>query len=88
MRVREPLSFSVAHAGRGGEVECRSSAGRIALALEVQAGGAFSVWLRGAQLAPPDGEPRRLDPGERRLVRDRLRTWLDETGRERWAIEG
>lgn len=88
MRVREPLSFSVVHAGRGGEVECRTGAGRIALALEAHADGDFSVWLRGARLTPPDGEPRRLDAGERRLVRDRLRAWLAETGRERWGIEG
>lgn len=89
MRVEEPLSFSVTHVGRGGYVRIRSGAGEILLAIEMLAEGSFSVFLRGARVAagPVDVEVRRLRTYERQLVLERLRGWLDSTGRERWEIE-
>jgi len=90
MRVEEPLSFSVTHIGRGGYVRIRSSAGEILLAIEMLAGGSFAVFLRGARVAAGhvDADGRRLRTYERQLVLERLRGWLDSTGRECWAIEG
>ena len=86
MHVEEPLSFSVTHIGRGGYVACRCSAGEILLAIEMLAGGSFSVFLRGARGASAAGI-RRLRTYERQLILERLRGWLDATGREHWEIE-
>jgi hypothetical protein len=87
MPLREPLAFSVTHVGRGGDVTCRCDAGEILLAIELEAGGAFSVWLRGARLVRADGKARALRADERRLVLERLRAWLDTTDRNGWEIE-
>jgi hypothetical protein len=57
------------------------------LAIEMGAGGAFSVWLRGARVTTSSGKVRRLDADERRFVLVVLRAWLDESGRRSWAIE-
>jgi hypothetical protein len=87
MPVREPFEFSVTHVGRGGEVTCRCDAGTISLAIELEAGGEFSVWLRGARLVSDGRKERALRADERRLVLERLRAWLEATGREGWAVE-
>jgi hypothetical protein len=87
MRLERPLAFVVTHSGRGGAVTCRSQAGELSLAIELESGGAFTVWLRGAGLVSPEGKARRLEPDDRRLLYDELRAFLDSTGRERWAIE-
>jgi hypothetical protein len=85
--AREPLSFSVHHAGRGGDVTCRCDAGELLLPIEGHSPDGFSVWMRGARLTSAEGETRRLRTAERKLVLARLRAWLDATGRERWVIE-
>jgi hypothetical protein len=87
MPVRDPLEFSVTHVGRGGHLKCGCSAGEIRLAIELETGGAFSVYLRGARLVNGDGKTRALRTGERLLVLERLRAWLDATGREPWTVE-
>jgi len=87
MRVREPLVFSAQHVGRGGDVVCQSEAGELRLALEMQPGGDFCVWLRGARLVMPAAKERRLSTDERRLLAVHLRAWLDSSGRATWAIQ-
>lgn len=87
MRVEEPLSFSVVHVGRGGDVTCRSAAGEVRLPIELGSGGDFSVWLRGARLTAAGGKERRLRTDERKLVLERLRAWLAASGRSAWSVE-
>jgi hypothetical protein len=87
MRVKEPLSFSVTHIGRGGYVACRCDAGETLLAIEMLAGGSFSVFLRDARVAAAPGNARRIRTYERQLILERLRGWLNATGREHWEIE-
>lgn len=87
MRVSVPFSFTVSHAGRGGEITCQCEAGTISLGIEVGSQGDFTVLLRGAQLASPNRRSRRLRKEERAILFDRLRDWLDETGRTGWVIE-
>jgi hypothetical protein len=87
MLLTPPLVFAVTHSGRGGAVTCRSRAGEVSLAIELEAEGAFSVWLRGARLVTLEGKERRLHRDDRDLLHDELRAWLDASGRERWAIE-
>ncbi len=88
MRVVGPFSFSVTHSGRGGEIVGRCAAGTLALAIEMHPNGRFSTGLRGVQLRTAgDDKRRRLRPEERRIVFDRLRAWLDESGRRGWVIE-
>lgn len=87
MRVRAPLVFSAQHVGRGGNVVCQCEAGELRLALEMQSGGDFCVWLRGARLATSAAKERRLSTDERRLLDFHLRAWLDSSGRANWAIE-
>lgn len=87
MQLGRPLAFVVTHSGRGGAVTCRCHAGEVSLAIELEAEGAFTVWLRGARLVSPDGKARRIERDDRELLHDELRAFLDTTGRERWAIE-
>jgi hypothetical protein len=87
MRIQEPLTFAVTHVGRGGDVACRCGAGELLLPIEMEAEGFFCVWLRGARLATPGRKERPLRTEERKLVIERLRAWLDATGRTGWSIE-
>lgn len=79
--------FSVTHVGRSGWVSCECEAGTISLGIEMGPKGDFSVFMRGAQLTLPSGRSRRVRKDERSMLFDRLRAWLDETGRMGWVIE-
>jgi hypothetical protein len=83
---RSQLAFTVEHLGRGGDVVCRGLSGPVRLAIEMQANGAFSVWLRGAKLERVDRPARPLKPDERAEVGAQLRRWLDATDRVGWCI--
>ena len=82
----EPPAFSVTHMGRGGNIACRCGGGEVSLAIEMLAGGSFSVSLRGALFTAPTRKARRLEAHERQLLHEALRAWLDATGRECWEI--
>ncbi len=81
-------SFTVAHEGRGGHVIGRDPGGEVELAIAMEPGGQFSVWLRGATFRKLDGRSRKPPPAERARLRAELRAWLDASGRDGWTIEG
>lgn len=83
-----PTEFTVTHQGRGGHVTGRDPSGEVELAIAMESGGQFSVWLRGATFRAVDGRPRKPPPAERARLRAALRAWLDATGRDGWTIEG
>jgi hypothetical protein len=83
------LRFSLTHDGRGGTVLCEPPGGDpIRLAIEHVGGGHFCVHLRGAVARRSDGTERALQRANRDELRLHLRTWLDETGRPAWTIDG
>jgi len=76
------LTFTLDHRGRGGTLTVSDGDEDLVCPIELVEGGAFAVHVT-ARIGT-----RRLAPTQRAAVRAALRRWLDQTGRDRWSIEG
>ncbi len=76
------LTFTIDHRGRGGTLTVSDGETDLVCAIEMLEGGAFAVHLRGRTSRG------RLSAAHRAAVRASLRSWLDESERESWVIDG